>query len=56
MTDSEFMELDNKLYDLINPLLADGDENYQMNGDIEIFDWYCKTRNNIVNKIDESKK
>ena len=29
MTDSEFMELDDKLYGLINPLLANGDENYQ---------------------------
>mgnify|MGYP001216361979 FL=1 len=51
MTDSEFMELDDKLYDLINPLLAKGDENYQMNGDTETFNWYCDIRNKIVDKI-----
>ena len=51
MSDSEFMELDDKLYDLINPLLANGDENYQMNGDEEIFDWYCDIRNKIVDEI-----
>tara|TARA_R100001594_G_scaffold35004_1_gene64104 strand:- start:231 stop:404 length:174 start_codon:yes stop_codon:yes gene_type:complete len=53
MTDLEFMELDDKLYDLINPLLANGNKDYQMNDDQEIFNWYCDIRNKIVDKITE---
>ena len=53
MDDLEFMQLDDKLYELINPFLSNGDENFTMNGDTEIFDWYCDIRNKIVDKVNE---
>ncbi len=54
--DDILVQMDTKLYQLINPFLANGDENYQMSSDREMFEWYCDIRNNIVNKIEESKK
>ena len=54
--DDLFFDVDNKLYKLINPLLANGNKDYQMNADKKTFNWYCGIRNNIVNKIEERKK
>ena len=51
--DDLLVQVDTKLYELINPLLANGDENYQMSSDREMFEWYCDIRNNIVDKIME---
>ena len=53
MTDLEYIELDDKLFDLINTLLANGDENFSMNNDQEIFNCYCEIRESIVDFIDK---
>ena len=53
MDDAKFKELDDKLFDLINPFLANGDQNFSINNNQEIFNWYCDIRNKIIDKVDE---
>ncbi len=51
--DDLLVQVDTKLYELINPILANGNENYHLSSDREMFEWYCDIRNNIVDKIME---
>ena len=51
--DDILVQMDTKLYQLINSFLANGNENYHLSSHKEMFEWYCDIRNNIVNKIME---
>ena len=55
MDDAKFKELDDKLFDLINTFLANGDQNFSINNNQEIFNWYCDIRNKIIDKVDEKR-
>tara|TARA_R100000654_G_scaffold31980_1_gene56882 strand:- start:470 stop:676 length:207 start_codon:yes stop_codon:yes gene_type:complete len=58
LTDNEFMDIDDKLYKLIEEALEIGGDrtpNWSMNGDKELFDWYCKIRNNLCQQIHNKK-
>ena len=59
LTDSEFMDIDDKLYELIEKALEIGGDrtpNWSMNGDKELFDWYCEIRNNLCEQIHNKKE
>ena len=59
LTDSEFMDIDDKLYELIEKALEIGGDrtpNWSMNGDKELFDWYCEIRNNLCQQIHDKKE
>ena len=53
LTDSEFMDIDDKLQDIIQKTLA---IKYTLNEDEKLFDWYCKIRNNLCQQIHNKKK
>jgi len=52
LTDSEFMDIDDKLQDIIQKTLA---IEYNLNEDEKLFDWYCKIRNNLCQQIHNKK-
>jgi len=53
LTESEFMDIDDKLQDIIQKTLA---IEYNLNEDKKLFDWYCKIRNNLCQQIHNKKK
>ena len=53
LTDSEFMDIDDKLQDIIQKTLA---IKYNLNEDEKLFDWYCKIRNNLCQQIQNIRK
>ena len=53
LTDSEFMDIDDKLQDIIQKTLA---IKYNLNEDEKLFDWYCKIRNNLCQQIHNKKR
>ena len=53
LTDSEFMDIDDKLQDIIQKTLA---IKYNLNEDEKLFDWYCKIRSNLCQQIHNKKK
>ena len=55
LNDSEFMEVDDKLYPIINSILFPNNE-YTMNEFIELFGKYCGIRNNLCEQIEELKE
>jgi hypothetical protein len=52
LTDSEFMNIDDKLYPIIENALG---INHTINEDPELFNWYCEIRNNLCQQIHDKK-
>ena len=53
LTDSEFMDIDDKLQDIVQKTFS---IKYNLNEDDKLFDWYCKIRNNLCQQIHNKKK
>jgi len=51
--DNKFMEIDDQLYALIEQALEINTDNWSINGDEKLFDWYCEIRNKLCKKIDK---
>ena len=51
--DNKFTKIDDQLYALIEKALEINTDNWSMNGDKELFDWYCEIRNKLCKKIDK---
>ena len=54
LTDSEFMDIDDELYSMINLILFPKNE-HTMNEEPKLFDWYCEIRNNLCQQIHNKK-
>ena len=52
LTDSEFMNIDDKLYIIIQKTLA---ISYNINEDKNLFDWYCEVRSELCEQIHNKK-
>ena len=52
LTDSEFMDIDDKLYIIIQKTLA---ISYNINEDKHLHDWYCDIRNKLCQQIQDKK-
>ena len=55
LTDSEFMNIDDELYSMINSILYPEDE-HTMNEDEDLHNWYCEIRNNLCQQIHDKKE
>ena len=55
LTDSEFVDLDDQLYSMINVILYPEDE-HTMNEDEDLHNWYCEIRNNLCQQIHDKKE
>tara|TARA_B100000959_G_C14746469_1_gene527317 strand:+ start:290 stop:508 length:219 start_codon:yes stop_codon:yes gene_type:complete len=55
LNDSKFMEVDDKLYPIINSILFPNNE-YTMNEFPKLFGKYCDIRNNLCEQIEELKE
>ncbi len=49
--DNKFMEIDDQLYALIEQALEINTDNWSINGDEKLFDWYCEIRNKLCKKF-----
>jgi len=56
LKDSEFMDIDDKLYSMINSILFNNDLEMNMNADPKLFDWYCEIRNKLCQQIHDKKQ
>ena len=52
LTDSEFMNIDDKLYIIIQKTLG---IKYNINEDKNLFDWYCEVRSELCKQIHNKK-
>ena len=55
LKDSEFMDIDDELYSMINSILFPKNE-HTMNEEPKLFDWYCEIRNNLCQQIHDKKE
>ena len=56
LKDSEFMDIDDELYSMINSILFNNDLEMNMNAEPKLFDWYCEIRNNLCQQIHDKKE
>ena len=56
LTDSEFVDLDDQLYSMINSILFNNDLEMNMNAEPKLFDWYCEIRDNLCQQIHDKKE
>ena len=56
LKDSEFMDIDDELYSMINSILFNNDLEMNMNADPKLFDWYCEIRNKLCQQIHDKKQ